>query len=45
MRRVLLLMLSGRGLPTPPAGYVFLVDTSGAYLVDTGGAYLVGKVP
>ena len=27
--------------PTPPAGYVFVVDSDGAYLTDADGAYLI----
>ena len=29
------------GVLVPPAGYVFMIDTDGAYLVDTDGYYLV----
>lgn len=30
----------GDGLPVPPAGFVFLTDSDGAYLTDQDGAYL-----
>lgn len=30
------------GFPPPPAGYVYLVDSSGNYLVNANGAYLIG---
>lgn len=28
-------------LPTPPAGFVFLVDDDGSYLIDEDGNYLM----
>lgn len=32
------------GGPTPPAGFVFLIDYDGAYLIDEDGAYLLEAV-
>lgn len=29
------------GVPTPPAGFILLVDYDGAYLTDADGAYLM----
>lgn len=30
--------------PTPPDGYVFVTDQSGAYIVDSEGYYLVEAI-
>ena len=30
-------------LPTPPCGFLLLVDDDGNYLVDDDGNYLIGK--
>lgn len=32
---------AGGGALVPPLGFVFLIDTDGAYLVDSDGTYLV----
>lgn len=29
------------GLPAPPVGWFYLIDTDGAYIVDTDGAYIL----
>lgn len=31
----------GVGVPTPPDGYILLVDSDGYYLVDSDGYYLM----
>lgn len=33
-----------KGGLVPPAGFVFLIDTDGAYLTDQDGAYLLEAV-
>jgi hypothetical protein len=33
--------LAGAGQPTPPAGFVYLIDQDGAYLTDQDGSYLM----
>ncbi len=32
---------TGGGVPSPPSGFVFLIDFDGAYLTDQDGAYLL----
>jgi hypothetical protein len=34
--------LGSVGLPTPPAGFVYLLGADGAYLKGADGAYLLG---
>ena len=31
----------GGGLPAPPEGYAYWVDTQGRYFVDVNGAYIL----
>jgi len=33
-----------KGVLAPPAGFVFLIDTDGAYLTDQDGAYLMEAI-
>lgn len=37
-------MLGGSGGLVAPLGYVFLIDSNGAYLIDSNGAYLIGAI-
>lgn len=41
IRPPVLAALSKGGGVVPPPGFVFLVDTDGAYLIDQDGAYLL----
>ena len=36
-----LTLARNKGVLVPPAGFVFLVDTDGAYLLDDDGYYLM----
>ncbi|MGJ5032336.1 hypothetical protein ACQR1I_36245 [Bradyrhizobium sp. HKCCYLS2038] len=34
-------LLGGVAALVPPTGFVFVVDSNGAYVIDTDGAYLI----
>ena len=39
-----LALTRNKGVLAPPAGFVFLIDTDGAYLTDQDGAYLMEAI-